>query len=63
MASKQDIQKATERMVDAQRRSLTTGGLMDVTPTDQDSPGEEIQEDEQNLPSLPFPLNMRETGV
>ena len=63
MASKQDIAKATQRLVDAQKRSVAVGGLLDMTITDQESQGEEIQEDVQSLESLPFPLSVRETGV
>ena len=63
MASKQDIAKATLKLVEAQQRSLQTGGLQDQTPTDRESQDEEILEDEQNLLSPPSLLNISETGV
>lgn len=48
MPHKQEIWQAAQRLVKAQQLSLTSGGLLDETITDQESPGEETLEDEQH---------------
>lgn len=63
MPHKQEIWQAAQRLVDAQQRSLSIGGLLDQTVTDQESQGEETLEDEQTLLSPPSLLSTRETDV
>lgn len=63
MAHKQDILKAVNRVVTAQKRSLAIGGLRDMTLTDQDSPGEETGEDEQARLSPPSLFGIRGADV
>ena len=59
MANKEELLRAVTKMVTAQQRSLSTGGLQDVTLTDRVSPGEETQEDDQILAALLSPLDPR----
>ena len=63
MAHRSDIQKAVNRVVTAQQKSLAVGGLLDQTVTDRESPGEETQEDALDLLSQPSLLSTRGSDV
>lgn len=63
MAHKADILKAVNRLVTAQERILTVGGLFDQTVTDQDSPGEETEEDALDRLDQPSLLSTRGLDV